>query len=550
MKDIYSQAKSGNRNAVHGIYASSIASAYESVHKIIKDEKTACSIVEEAYLSAFGAGKNYDDFFAVLNKKALYSVRYYSENKSASISPIIAISTIYASISSMPIPEELKAFDSSLCSMVAVLDNPESYNISASLDKTDEADDEKDDVSLPDDLTDDEAQESDDFKSFENFKPDNRDIMSPENKLADMLSNKPTDLAQESGEKSKKSRKTHFIIIGICAFLIIAAGICAYILSKNSNSADKGKTTLPSLSTVQTTTKTYTENQSAEAFTDYLNGVLLPQYGRTAAEKTVAYDESGAVGITQINGLVSAKIYDFDKDGEKELLTVTLSAAQSGGFFTYSYLMNIYEFRDLKVTPALENYLLMDYKTQNKTDGYTLNNFNFFIRIFYRQNIPYIYTEASGVDYSMISYCSYYGESMHDGKTFLYYAWTDSSFIYLRSRDDGTYDPVYCVYSSYPVNKLSKVDKNYISELSSYGFNVSGADVECANSKSFINSFNKSFSETGLNLGFSTKISFAPSNKKDYIVNLNSTIQSEGTGKWKAIVYSKDYTSLSSLIKK
>lgn len=549
MEDIYQKVLNGNKNYIKGIYASSVASAYSSVLAAVEDEKKACEIVEEAYLCAFSTAKSYDEFFSVLNKRALKGCVFYTDNPEVKIDEIVAINTIYSSLEDMPIPEELKGFDSSLSAMVLASADRENYNIAKTFDKRKKkSDDNPDDLSEDDIL---EKETAEEFSVISDYEVEKR-VSVVDNLNLKLKGTEKQSTGEEKAKEEKeneKNKKTLFISLIIAGIFLIGA-IIGFVVARHNREVKKNEiTTVIATDSPEVTQagKTYKKSEQYIAYGDYLNKVLFKVYSKSATQRIIAYNETGKVGIEQLNGVAAAKIADIDDDGIDDLLVIILNVMDNQNKFTYSYSLGVYTFEKGKVVPLVENYRLLEYTVLNKGDGYALADFNMFIRLIENRGVKYLYAESVSPESTVCSYHYFENGEMHEAQRFVYLSFNESSYIYMQRKLDGTYLPLYCVYGNYPMKSIDELTQGYKDMLRTYEFNPAQSETTCAGSKQLINAYNKAFEKLGFKLGFSTDISANEKEKTDYIINLNSKIREGDMLSREAVISIKDYSDMKAL---
>lgn len=543
MEDIYQKVLSGNENYIKGIYASSVASAYSAVSAVVEDEKKACEIIEEAYLCAFSAAKSYDEFFRILNKRALKGCVFYTDNADIKIEEIVAANSIFSSLSDMSVPEELKSFDSSLSSLVIASADSRSRNIKKNSDKA-KGNNSAYVLSDEDILEEETAGDFSVISDYEVQKP-----VSAVDNLAQKLKGTERENTGEEKEEEEKNKKTLFIALIIIAIFVIGAVIGFFVARHNKELKKQEVTTVVASDSADAPkiTRKYKKGEIYKAYGDYLNKVIFKVYSKSATQRIIAYTDAGEVGTQQLNGVAAAKICDIDGDGLDEMLAIILNVMDEGNKFTYSYSLGVYTFENLQVVPLVEDYRLLDYTVLNKGEGYPLANFNMFVRLVENKGVKYLYAEAVSSASTLCSYHYFKDGKMHEAQRLAYLAFDDSSYIYMQGRDDGTYLPLYCVYGTYPQKSIDELIPKYKEMLKNHNLNPSQSETTCKGSKQLINAYNKAMARIGFKLGFSTDISANEKSKKDYIINLNSKIREGDMLSREAVITIRDFSNMNAL---
>lgn len=550
MDDIFQKALSGSKSAVKGLYVCSVSAAYSSVFVAVGDEKRAVEIVEEAYLAAFSAAKTYEEFFTLLNKRALTSSRF-AKGKNVEIQKISAVNTVFDDLSKMPVPDELKSFADSLCAIVLTSREPKNFKLdSMGKHKKHSAKEPDADEELKEFA---ESIKKREFSALEKFKTPKEPEPEKPKTLAQKLKSAPPESSEQLSkeQKEREKNKRAAIISFIFAAVIFAGALSTFFITRQIREHNMQKMTNESQTqlTVPHIDKVYKEGEQEQAFKDYLNEVLVPKLGVASKQKIVVYNETSEVGAEQLNGIVSAKSEDIDGDGQDEFMVVALRIRESGNFYTYSFYLYLYKFEEFSVAPVEENYKLIEYGAYNRGMGYELGEFNLFLRLLENDGKKYLYAEGSSESCKICSYHYFENEKLNEGQRLVYFAFDDVSYIYLQRRLDGTFEPLYCVISTYAESDTAGIPSSYKEMLKEHGLNIGNSQSLCENRAQLVRQINLALLKTGLVMGMDSVLSFDSDNKSDYICYYKSLNEQGDMLSRQTVAQIKDFTDSEKIIK-
>ena len=544
MEDIFVSAKSGNRASIKGLYASSVESAYAAVSAAVGEGEEAAEIVQQAYVAALGSAQSYEEFFLLLHKRAS-SACALALNKNVSLAPIEATHSAFDATEQMEIPEALKHFDEPLANVItdaAMQKKPPKKLFDFKKKKKGEK---KDELQKFEELV-----KKREFSGFDSYTPpEPPPEPSKPQKLAEKLQAEEIVLSDEQVEfrkkESLKNRRTS-IIAFVLSTIILAGAVSTYFITKHIFTKKVERTpSSQELLEEYGLDKTYTDEQLNEAYYDYLNEVMLKQYGLASTEKVVAYSENGNVGSERLNGIISYYIEDIDGDKQKDLnVIVSQVSYDKDNMYTYAFKLFIYAFKGGKVVPLKEDYPLITYQAYNKGLDYRLDNFKMYVKRIKKDGNRYIYAEAASEDVKICSFHYFENFDMYEAERFVYFAWNEHNAIFMQRHVDGTYEPVCLMVQDEYVSSTDGLLEEYQKTLGEYGYRLSGESVSCTSSSAFKTYFNKAFARIGLKLK-SWNMSFFAADKEGYICLLEAEVHKGDMLSHKNVAGLSDYTDLS-----
>lgn len=546
MEDIFVSAKKGNSAAIKGLYASSVSSAYSAVKAVVEDTEQAAGLVKEIYVSAFADAASYDEFFLLLNKRAS-SVCTLLLGKNIKIDTIAATDTAFTDLGSLEIAAELKTFDTTLSGVVTKAAQAKKSTLPAFPFKKGKG------KKAPDELKQfEEMLKKQEFAHFDTYEPEKEPEPEKPKSLAEKLQGEEIVLSEEQlhleKKEAEKNRKAS-IIAFIFAAVILVGAISTYFITKqiirfNAQRATSGAVQILSEPTVD---KEYNQDEADKAYRDYLNQVIIKKYGKASTENTVSYSEAGEVGAAQLNGLLSYRILDIDKDGKEELCAILSSVQSENNLYTYAYRLSLYRFVGKEVVPIQENYELIKYSTYNRAVDYNFGDFKMHIKAIHTGKKDYLYAQAGGEDMQICSFHYYDSGKLFEGERFVSFSVDEKNKIYLQRRLDGTYEPLYLRVRGAAQESTDAIHTDFEKALSEYGFSLGSKAVKCQNGKELIAYFNKAFARIGYQLN-SWDMRFDTEDTADFVCDLESQTMRGDMLSYKAEVQLTDFTALDSFL--
>ncbi|MBE6819291.1 MAG: hypothetical protein E7517_09090 [Ruminococcaceae bacterium] len=549
MEDIFVSAKQGNQASVKGLYASSVSSAYAAVSAAVADEQKAAQIIQEIYVSAFADAGSYDEFFLLLNKRAS-SACTFASGSTVKIQSIAATQSAFVDVAQLELPATLSGFEQSLGGIVAQSAQAAAKSkpkLPLRLRRTKGGAEKGGDLKSFEEMV-----KKRDFAGFDDYTPPPEQEAEKPKTIAEKLQSEEIELSDEQLQLEQKEREKNrrtAVIAFVFSAIILAGAISTYFITKQIvTRREQSTVTGAGVNTELTIDKNYKPAEAYKAYRDYLNKILIKQYGKASLERTVAYNEGGDVGAEQLNGLLSYRVLDIDGDGAEELAAVVCSATHDNrNYYTYRYRLFLYRFADKKVTPMLEDYTLIEYSAYNRGGDYALGNFNMYLKEIDTGKARYLYAEAAGKDVQVCAFHYYESGKMFEGERFVSFSWNKNDFIYMQRRLDGTYEPLYLRINALFEKDAGKLSQRYKDAMAEYGFTLGNTAVRCKNGKELTAYFNKAFKRISYQLpGWDMR--FDSEDTTDYWCYLHSVTEQGDMLSNRTVVRLTDFTELDAFL--
>ncbi|MBQ6380863.1 MAG: hypothetical protein IJJ41_04575 [Clostridia bacterium] len=547
MDDIFAAAKQGNKASIKGLYNSSVSSAYGAVSAVVEDEQAAAEIVKEIYISAFSQAATYDEFFQLLNKRATTACSL-ALSKSVKINTIAPTQGAFADLAEMALPEELKHFDASLANIVVTDTEQKKKKKAFSKSKKREPATQAGELKSFN-----EYLQKQEFADFDDYEPEKEEEEQKPKSLAEKLQREEIEISSEQAlleQKELLKNKRTAIIAFVLAAVILAGAVSTYFITKHVlEHKAQSDISAVAVNTEPHLDKTYNEKQAIEAYRDYLNKVLIKKFGKATTERVVSYNETGDVGSSRLNGLISYKVLDIDGDKKMELAAVICQVNYDNkNFYTYQFKLFLYRFADKKVKAIKEDYPLIEYSTYNRGEDYHFGSFNMFIKqVKTEKGEYYLYAEAAGKDMMVSSYHYYESDKLFEAERFAFFRWDKQNMIFMQRRLDGTYEPLYLMLRGMYEENADKISQDFKEQMGEYGFRLGNAHVKCASGKAFAKMYNEAFKRLGYKLE-SWNFSADTEDKKDYICYLRSLEEQGDMLSKRTVVKLVDFSALDAFL--
>ena len=551
MEDIFQQALEGKENAVRGLYACSVTSAYKAVFSAVGEEEKAVEIVKEIYISAFQSAKTYDEFFAALNKRAEKACKILVD-KNALISEIEPTESVFFDVASSALPPELKPFSSSLSAIVigAQSEKQEKKKAAKKPLKKEKNAKPKNELKEFDEMV-----KKHEFSKFDTYKPEEEPELQKPKTLAEKLQPEESVVSNEQltkeiieREKNKRASLIAFIFAGI----ILIGAVATYFVTgniKEHHPIVKPEQTTQAEQKKEQPKKLYTAEQGDLAFRDYLNEVLVPQEGLASDQRIVAYDETSEIGTEQLNGLVSAKKMDIDGDKQPEYLSVKLNVRSDNAVYVYTYYLNIYRFEDLELRPVCEAYRLLEYRSYNRGGEYNICNFMFFLKILSTSRGTCLFAEGWSRDMKIYSYHFLENGTLHLADEYVYLNADEHASVYLQKNSDGTFIPLCATLFGDCTNSVRAFNEEEQKAVSDYGFTLGTYETKFQTEEEVISYVNKLSKQFGSTVDKDFNISFPGEKTPAYICFLKAQNVQGDLMTRKEVVAIRDFTDLKSQLR-
>lgn len=502
MEDIFVSAKQGNPASVKGLYVSSVSSAYAAVSAVVADEQKAAEIIKEIYVSAFADAGSYDEFFLLLNKRAS-SACTFACGSTVKIQSIAATQSAFSDVAQLDLPADLNGFDQSLGGIVAQSAQAAAKSkpkLPLPLRRRKKGEEKGSDLKNFEEMVKKRA-----FADFDTYTPPPEEEAQKPKTIAEKLKGEEIEVSPEQLRLEKKEREKNrktAIIAFVFAAIILAGAISTYFITKQVLDRRAERTaTGAGVYTELTIDKNYKPAEAYKAYRDYLNKILIKQFGKASLERTVAYNEGGDVGSEQLNGLLGYRVLDIDGDGAEELAAVVCSVTHDNrNLYTFRYRLFLYRFADKKVQPIQEDYTLVEYSAYNQGGDYGIGKFNMYIKEIDTGKQRYLYTEAAGGYVKICSFHYYESGRMFEAERFAFFGWNKNDSIFMQRRLDGTYEPLYLRLRGRFEKDAGKLSQLYQDTMAEYGFTLGNTAVRCQNGKELTAYFNKAFARIGYEL--------------------------------------------------
>ena len=478
MDDIFQKAKAGNEAAIKGLYTCSVTSAFRVLLAVTGEEEKAVEMVKEIYISAFGSAKNYDGFFVQLNKRAVSACKILI-NKDAVLSPIEATDGMFADLESLEIPQELKDFAQTLCALVTA--RPEKRTAKKGKEKKLFGKKKKAMSELEEF---EELVKRREFSAIEKAAPKKEEEAPKPKTLAEKMQAEEGVISDEQRTKERieqeKNKRASIVAFAFAAVILVAVFVTYFLIGKSGGEwrFATTETATTAVTTTAPTTKRYTEGEAQKAFDDYYKEVILQTAAELQPQRIVAYDETKAIGLEQLNGIVTKKRLDLDGDNQEELAVIKLHIYPEGGVYRFVYTLELYTFEDLEVKVIAENYPLLTYSLYNRSIDYTMCDFTMHLKLVKCKNGKCLYASAVSENMKLYAYHFYQGGELKEAERLAYYTWDKNGYILLQNRADGTWQPL--LYSSYksPEKSVEFIAEEVKTDLQNYGIVFASMQVK------------------------------------------------------------------------
>ena len=541
MDDIFQKAIAGDTNAVKGLYACSVESAYAALFAVTGEEPSAVEMVKEIYLWAFSGAKNYEDFFAVLNARANKACKVLID-KSAALAPIAPTASVFADIEAMDLPAELKAFPEALCAIVLKRQQEQEQKPSKQRFKLGKKEAEKPKSELEEF---EELVKKREFSAISDSyaAPQPEEVEQPKT-IAEKMQPEEAVVTDEQIIRNRlemeKSKKASFIAI-IFAGIILLGALATYIITTQFGDF---KTIVQKPTDPITTTApapVYHEGDEEQAFEDYFQQVILKQSPRCSYERIVAYDISESVGIDQITGVLSRKTIDIDGDGIKEFFVIRSVVEQEGVIYRFSMLMDLYRFEDMKVKAAEQGYNLIEYSLYNSGGENDFGNFKMNVKWVEDGTTQRLTAAASNKNMRLVAFHYFEGGTIHQAERFAYLVPVHNRVLYFQRIADGTWMPLYVQVYGKAQTAFAALDDESLKTVRDFGFNIGDSQVKYQNEATMLDYVNS----LTLKLGYKLQAGFVAKATGENAQLLCSLVASSEQGDMltrREVVQLKDYT--------